>query len=248
MACESGDYTEDGVPYITVVVDGGWAHRSYGHRYTSSSGVAVIIGSRTKKILYLSVRNKYCSTCNFYMSKNETPRNHACFKNWDGPSTAMESDIIAEGFRKSREMHGLEYRRVVGDGDSNVEKALKTSVDYGRMITKVACVNHVIKNYTKSLYAIRSSGQSHAKHLTNVKIGRLAAAAKGAVSASHALKQTTQELASSLRNGPRHVFGTHNNCSPHYCQQHQQQASTTFEDLPYTLQTDLMRTANNLAD
>lgn len=86
------------------------------------------------------------------------------------------------------------------------EKAFKTVVDYESVITKVSCVNHVNKNYTKSVYGIRSSGGIHAKPLTNVKIGRLAAAAKGAVSASHALKQTTQELASNLRNEPRHVF------------------------------------------
>ncbi|KAF2898134.1 hypothetical protein ILUMI_08043, partial [Ignelater luminosus] len=29
---------ENGVPYITVVVDGGWAKRSYGHGYSSMSG------------------------------------------------------------------------------------------------------------------------------------------------------------------------------------------------------------------
>lgn len=29
----------DGVPYITVVLDGGWSKRSYGHNYSAMSGV-----------------------------------------------------------------------------------------------------------------------------------------------------------------------------------------------------------------
>lgn len=63
LAIKNGDVTTTGIPYITVIVDGGWSHRSFGHRYTSSSGVACVIGWRTKKLLYVGVRNKYCYTC-----------------------------------------------------------------------------------------------------------------------------------------------------------------------------------------
>lgn len=38
LAIEKGKM-EDGVPYITVIVDGGWSKRSYGHAYNASSGV-----------------------------------------------------------------------------------------------------------------------------------------------------------------------------------------------------------------
>lgn len=41
------------VPAITVIVDGGWAKRSHKHSYNAKSGVAVIIGQKTKKLLYL---------------------------------------------------------------------------------------------------------------------------------------------------------------------------------------------------
>ncbi|KAL9983200.1 hypothetical protein ACROYT_G005338 [Oculina patagonica] len=44
---------DQGIPAINVVVDGGWSMRSHQHRYTAKSGVAVIIGERTKKLLYL---------------------------------------------------------------------------------------------------------------------------------------------------------------------------------------------------
>ena len=52
------DYFE-GVPAITVIADGGWSKRSHKHSYNAKSGVAVIFGIHTKKLLFLGVRNKY---------------------------------------------------------------------------------------------------------------------------------------------------------------------------------------------
>ena len=57
-----GDYHE-GVPTITVIVDGGWSKRSHRHSYNAQSGVAVVIGQATRKLLYIGVRNKYCTVC-----------------------------------------------------------------------------------------------------------------------------------------------------------------------------------------
>jgi hypothetical protein len=34
----------------------------------------------------------------------------------------MESDIIIEGFKRSIEMHGVKYMRLIGDGDSSISK------------------------------------------------------------------------------------------------------------------------------
>ena len=41
LAMEKGDYHQ-GVPAITVVVDGGWLKHSHKHTYNAKSGVAVI--------------------------------------------------------------------------------------------------------------------------------------------------------------------------------------------------------------
>ena len=59
LAIERGAYHE-GVPAITVVVDAGWSKRSHKHSYNAKSGVAIIVGMETKKLLYVGVRNKYC--------------------------------------------------------------------------------------------------------------------------------------------------------------------------------------------
>lgn len=101
LAEAAGKFCEDGItPFITVVVDGGWSHRSHGHRYSANSGVAVIVGKRTQKLLYLGVRNKLCSTCEYYAKKGHT-KAHTCYKNWSQSSGAMEADILVEGFERS---------------------------------------------------------------------------------------------------------------------------------------------------
>lgn len=51
LAEERGSYHE-GVPAITVVVDGGWSKRSHKHSYNAKSGVAIIIGKETGKLVY----------------------------------------------------------------------------------------------------------------------------------------------------------------------------------------------------
>jgi 3-dehydroquinate dehydratase len=66
---------------ISVIFDGGWSHRSHGHRYTAKSVVAIIIGVHTKKNLFMGVRNKYCSICAMAMRKGTTIPTHVCFKN-----------------------------------------------------------------------------------------------------------------------------------------------------------------------
>ena len=62
IAIEQGR-SHHGVPAITVTVDGGWCKRNHKHSYNAKSGVAIIIGKETQKLLFLGIRNKYCSTC-----------------------------------------------------------------------------------------------------------------------------------------------------------------------------------------
>lgn len=45
---------------------------------------------------------------------------HKCYKNWDGPSTDMETDITVKGFLYSEQMHGVKYAQLIADGDSRV--------------------------------------------------------------------------------------------------------------------------------
>ena len=67
-----------GVPVVTVIVDGGWSKSSHKHSYNANSGVAIIIGKATGKILRMGVSNKFCSIC---YQHPETPTFHICFQN-----------------------------------------------------------------------------------------------------------------------------------------------------------------------
>lgn len=109
-----------GVPAITVIADAGWSKRSHKHSYNAKFGVAVIIGQHTKKLLYLGVRNKYCSVCSIAENAGKEKPTHQCYKNWTASSPAMESDILVEGFRHAESTHGVWYMFLVGDGDSSV--------------------------------------------------------------------------------------------------------------------------------
>jgi len=75
---------------------------------------ACIIGHKTKKILFVGVRNSYCCICARAAAISTEPSKHLCYKNWSGTSTAMEADIIVEGFRRSVEMYNLKYVNVIG--------------------------------------------------------------------------------------------------------------------------------------
>jgi len=118
-----------GIPYITVVADGSWAKRSYGTAYDSLSGVEAIIGYCTRKVLFVGIRNKFCTICERAERNGLQAKIHKCYKNFDRnvSSTRMESDAIAEGFKCSIEMHGLVFRTLIADGDSNVYQSISNN-------------------------------------------------------------------------------------------------------------------------
>ena len=159
QAIQKGKYHQ-GVPAISVVVDCGWSKRSHKHSYNANSGVGVIFGAETKRLLYVGVRNKYCSVCSIAKRKGVQPKEHHCFCNWSGTSCGMEPDIITEGFCCSESMHGLRYMWLIGDGDSSALHAITTLVPYGRDVKKVECSNHAVKCYRTRLENIYKDNPS----------------------------------------------------------------------------------------
>jgi len=87
----------EGVPAITVIVDGGLSEWSHKHSYNTKSGVGIIIGASTKKILFIGVRNKFCSAC----AGNILTDKHKCYRNWNRSSSEIETDIILDGFMEA---------------------------------------------------------------------------------------------------------------------------------------------------
>ena len=219
LAIAQGNY-HNGVPAITVVVDAGWSKRSHKHSYNANSGVGVIFGAATKALLFIGVRNKYCSICAINNRNGKPIPTHHCFRNWSGSSCSMEADIILEGFRQSEEMHGLRYLWLIGDGDSSVYHSVVTGVpSYGRDITKVECANHAIKCYRNRLEALCNDKVNYrGKHgLTQAMMKRITHGARCAIK-MHSATGDVAALCHDLRNGPRHYFGLHKDCNSAFCQ------------------------------
>ncbi|KAL4101219.1 hypothetical protein QTP88_021239 [Uroleucon formosanum] len=153
LAYDNGDISKDGIPMISVVADGAWSKRSYRSNYNALSGVAWIVGYRTKNVLFIGIRNKYCSTCQKAEALNKSTTPHLCYKNGTGTSTAMESDIIVDGFSHSIKTHNLIYRNLIGYGDSSVIKKLRMLKNYGSdlLVEKIECTNHILRNYLTRL-------------------------------------------------------------------------------------------------
>lgn len=159
LAKAANEVDAKGNALIVVITDGSWGKRSYGKGYSSLSGCAVIIGYRTKKILYFDVKNKYCQYCANSYAKMCPPNEHECNINYSGPSSGMETAIIVEGF-KYCETLGARFPILIADGDASTFKELRELRLYKDpiiIIQKYECVNHLHKNFRKKLKAVRES-------------------------------------------------------------------------------------------
>ena len=208
-----------GIPAVTVIVDGGWSKRSHKHSYNAKSGVAIINGKATGKILHMGVRNKFCSICNQHP---KTPPSHICFRNWNSSSAAMETDIIVEGFKNCEQQHGIRYTSFIGDGDSSVYFSLIEAVPWGYSINKIECANHSLKCYRSALEKLVHDNPSYKGKgkLTEGMRKRLTKAARYAIisrSSETNRHEAIIKLERDLLNGPLHCFGYHSKCSTDFC-------------------------------
>ena len=180
--------------------------------------MGVIFGEYTKKLLFIGIRNKYCSICSIAQHKNSPVPSHKCYKNWNASSCSMESDIIVEGFRLSESTHGLRYMWMIGDGDSSVHHSIITSVSYGRYVQKVECSNHAVKCYRSGLEKLAKENPTFKGRngLTSNKIKYLAKCMKCAIAQNSVNKDVTA-LRQDLRNCPHHCFNDHQQCCKSYC-------------------------------
>ena len=198
----------EGVPDITVIVDGGWSKRSHRHSYNANSGVAIIIGKETGKLLFIGVRNKFCTAC----TRNIPRDKHVCYKNWDKSSSEMETDIILEGFSEDEQVHGVRYIHFVGDGDSSVYPTLLQNVPgWGYAIKKLECANHACKCYRSSLeqLVLENSSYKGSGGLTQKMRKRLVSSARCAIRMRRQESDPKKALTSlrrDLENGPRHCL------------------------------------------
>lgn len=174
LAKENNEVDEGGNALISVEFDGSWEKRAYTGNFSSLAGCAAIVGLRTKKILYSAVKKKYCHVCQ--MAGDEPARKHNCNKNYEGPSSGMETQIIIEGFKYCAEK-GARFNQYVGDGDSSTYKALRDLQLYKDPyvpIEKFECVNHLFRNFLKQWKILLKNTKVNSKgrKLLNLEIGK----------------------------------------------------------------------------
>ena len=81
---------------IEVSSDAAWQKCGSQRSYNSLSGIASVIGKRTRKIVHFSAWYKRCRSC-WYAAKHKiSPKKHQCQLNWYGPAKAMELDMFVE--------------------------------------------------------------------------------------------------------------------------------------------------------
>ncbi|KAE8746038.1 hypothetical protein FOCC_FOCC007296, partial [Frankliniella occidentalis] len=226
------------VPWVAVKGDGGWCKRVYGHSYNAKSGVVIILSADTGKILYLGVKNVYCSTCEYAKRNNRTPSEHMCFVNHNGSASKMEQDAIVDGFRHAYEEYGLMFRYFVGDGDSSTMASIRDRVPYGHHVVKIECANHATRNFCTKVHNLSTNAQHKLDHRAILTTGaegdniprvdRLVTGARGAIEAAGVIQkacagswevsQTAKsQLEEDLKNLPYHVLGRHTGCHERYC-------------------------------
>lgn len=140
----------DQIAKIKASLDGSWATRSYGARYSSASGCGVIVGEKTGKIIYVGCRNKRCSVCTRNSRLGNVKGPHKCYRNYVGSSGGMEPDIMIKGFEEL-ERKGVWITTLITDGDSTTVARIKNSIKYGPSIEHQLCCNHICKNMGKKL-------------------------------------------------------------------------------------------------
>lgn len=180
------------------------------------------MGFHTKKVIFLGVRNKYCTICACAAkTKVESPP-HTCYKNWAGSSTRMESDIIVEGFHRSIDMYGAMYGTILADGDSSVYNSLIETRPYPNLtVEKIECSNHLLRNYCSKLKGLTvdsKQGPIRLRKVVGSNILRLRTAVTKAIAyrknqPSLDVSQKLQNLRKDLVNSASHVFGEHKKCS-----------------------------------
>lgn len=242
LAIARGDvYPGCNIPWIAVVADGSWMKRSYrGGDYNSLSGVGAIVGYRTKKVLYIGVKNKFCFICQSAANKGEQAREHRCFKNWDRnqSSTGIESAAIVEGFNRSMEMHNLIYATLVADSDSSVYKRILDNDPYGEykvQVQKIECTNHLLRNFGRRINDIVTKGQhKELREIVKQNALRLRTGVKKAAEYRFTQKvnlaDQIKNLKIDLKNVPSHVFGEHKECQKlaYFCKEYSNPNRTNY--------------------
>lgn len=115
------------------------------------SGVGVIVGAATNKVLDYNIMNKDCRKC-----KTTNVKKHKCQRNHAGSSKSMEAAAAVTMFKRS-EQKGLRYTTLIGDDDSTTLYHVRKNLQY--QITKWSDIQHTKRSLYGQLLNLKKKTQ-----------------------------------------------------------------------------------------
>nr|XP_022290026.1 uncharacterized protein LOC111101728 [Crassostrea virginica] len=207
---------------LTVSVDAGWQKRGSGRSFDSLSGHCSMIGTQTGKVLDCEVRIKSCRICEHAKREKNQPKDHNCRQNWQGSSKSMEQDMVISMVKKKLEK-GINISTVICDEDTTTMSRLRQNVSHS--ITKMSDKNHIKKNFTSTLYSLKTKHKS----LTTRVIRYF-------LKCFNYLLAQNKENPSGIEQGldalGKHPFGNHSSCDKTWCA-HADDPTKKYSSLPY---------------
>lgn len=165
-------------------------------------GAASLIGKKTGKIVGFTSRCKKCRKCSIAKSKKKKVAKHTCKKNWTGSAKSMEPDMIVEIIKDAKEKNNPVVT-LIGDDDCTAFHRARCEVS--STIQKVSDTNHVKKNISNKLYALKL------KH-KELSVKTINALMKSFSYMLAQCKQDMQKIQSNLDSVVLHQFGEHQQC------------------------------------
>ena len=143
-----------------VSLDGTWQKRGF----SSRNGCVTAISIDTGKILDVEILSQACKQCALHehLDKNSLEylrwrADHVtCKANFKGSAPAMEPEGVDRIFRRSVELHNLQYTEYYGDGDSKSFSKVKDVYQAsGITVQKKECIGHVQKRVGTALRKLK---------------------------------------------------------------------------------------------
>ena len=208
---------------IGIKYDMGWQKRSSGKKYDSLSGVGVVIGAKSGKVLDYGVRCKDCRVCSYSSRKGESVPAHDCHKNFEGSSKSMEPDVAGEIVSRMESTKPVRVDTLIMDDDSTTVSRVRRELNHN--VTKLSDISHVKCHLRSSLYKL----QAKHKVLTSSVIRYLVE--KCFAYALLQNKGNVDGVRSALNNIVPHAFGDHSACGK-WCKYNENPHAYTHKYLP----------------
>ena len=131
------------------------------------------------------------------------------------PSSEIEANIILKGCKQAEQVHGIRYKRFVGDGNGSVYPTLIDNVTgCGRYIEELECANYACNCYRSGLEKLvqvnpRAGVESGLAQMMRCRLTSAACCTMKIGSQEPDMAMAVKLLECDLHNGPYHCFGRH---------------------------------------